>query len=64
VNRSQEFVQYEIRYVTVKPLTGGEVRAEMHSGKDSTQRCFLIRGREAIKGTFYCSTSEVTLKSK
>ena len=49
----QEVVHHKICDFATEALTGGEVGAEMHSGENSTQGCFLVGLREAVEGTLY-----------
>jgi hypothetical protein len=49
MNTSEEVVDNEVSHVVAEALSGGEVKAEVDSGKYSAQGCLLGRGGEAAK---------------
>ncbi len=49
MNRSDEVVDNEVSHLVADALSGGEVKAEVDSGKYSAQGRLLGRGGEAAK---------------
>ena len=49
MNRRKEVVDDEVSHVVAEALSGGEVKAEVDSGKYSAHGCLLGCGGEAAK---------------
>jgi len=49
MNRSEEVVDNEVSHLLAEALSGGEVKAEVDSGKYSAHGCLLGCGGEAAK---------------
>jgi len=49
MDRSEEVIDNEVSHVVADALSGGEVKAEVDSGKYSAQGRLLGRGGEAAK---------------
>src|SRR6266436_2883449 len=53
VSSSKEIINDEICHLSAQRLTRSQVRAEMHTGENSTQCSFFTSGRKALKRAIY-----------